>query len=34
MQFLLEELVFDEMFDADGDADPKISLVSFGLLGS
>ena len=30
MQFLLEESVFDEIFDAD--ADPKVSLVSFGLL--
>ena len=32
MQFLLEEPVFDEMSDAD--ADPKVSLVSFGLLVS
>ena len=31
MQFLLDEPVFDEMFDAD-DVDPKVSLVSFGLL--
>ena len=33
MQFLLEEPVFDEMLDTD-DADPKVSLVSFGLLVS
>ena len=32
MQFLLDEPVFDEMFDAD-DVDPKVSLKSFGLLG-
>ena len=31
MQFLFEEPVFDEMFDADY-VDPKVSLVSFGLL--
>ena len=34
MQFLLEEPVFDEMFDAADPDDQKFSLASFGLLVS